>query len=148
MRKVKSSLWVRPHLSHQHISCCLDIVIQYRVVTAIFNELSLMPLLKMQIIEVGVRDMRNVLSLPKCDYNYIQDVRPPAGAVNCLQCTYGVYYFVHSKQMSAKRMFVIWHLQSTFFFCLTHYPVLLIRDKNMGPQVLPGCGTTKTPSLL
>lgn len=98
-------------------------------------------LLKMQIIEVGV------LSLPKCDNNYKQYVCPPAGAVNCLQYTYSVYYFLHSKQVSAKRMFIIKHLLSSIF-CITHYPLLLIRDKNMGPQVLPGCGTTKTPSLL
>lgn len=101
----------------------------------------------MQIIDVGVCNMRNVLSLPKCDNNYIQYVCPLAGAVNGLQCTYSVYYFVHIKQMSAKRMFVIKHLLSNIF-CITHYPLLLIRDKNMGPQVLPGCGTTKTPSLL
>lgn len=101
----------------------------------------------MQIIEVGVRDMRNVLSVPKCDYNSIQYVCPPAGAVNCLQYTYSVYYFFHSKlQMSAKRMFIRIYCQ--IFFCITHYPLLLIRDRNMGPQVLPGCGTTKTPSLL
>lgn len=41
------------------------------------------------------------------------------------------------------------HLLSHIFSAQedTHYLLRLIRDKNMGPQVLRGWGTTKMPSL-
>lgn len=87
----------------------------------------------MQIIEVGVCNMRNVLSLPKCDNNYIQYVCPPAGAVNCLQCTYSVYYFLHSKQMSAKRMFIIKHLLSNILLHHTLSPPSNPRQEHGSP---------------